>query len=98
MLVAESRSADPKQIQLPRSVPQTNQPDRNRLPVRSGAKVIDGRDGEMTTNTDGSSAILDVLLETWNDVSRLQREQLDAITLADLLEKASLRSEDMYYI
>jgi Rrf2 family protein len=61
-------------------------------------KVIDGRDGEMTTNTDGSSAILDVLLETWNDVSRLQREQLDAITLADLLEKASLRSEDMYYI
>ncbi len=60
--------------------------------------VIDGRDDELTTNTDGGSAIVDVLLETWNDLAREQREQLDAITLADLLEQTNLRSEDMYYI
>ena len=60
--------------------------------------VIDGRDDELTTNTDGGSAIVDVLLETWNDLAREQREQLYAITLEDLLEKTNLRSEDMYYI
>jgi Rrf2 family protein len=60
--------------------------------------VIGGRDEVMTTNTDGGSVLVNVLLETWNDVSRLQREQLDAITLADLLERANQRSEGMYYI
>jgi Rrf2 family protein len=61
-------------------------------------RVIDGRDDELTTNTDGGSEIVDVLLETWNNLARAQREQLDAITLADLVEQTKLRSEDMYYI
>ena len=60
--------------------------------------VIDGRDTELTTNTDGGSALVDVLLETWNGLATEQRAQLDSITLADLLEQSNLQSEDMYYI
>ena len=60
--------------------------------------VIDGRNAEVASNTDTDSELIDVLLETWNDVARLQREQLDAITLADLVEQTNRRSEDMYYI
>ena len=60
--------------------------------------VIDGRDEDVVGNTGTDSAVVEVLLETWNDVARLQREQLDSITLADLLEQVNERSEDMYYI
>ena len=60
--------------------------------------VIDGRNAEVASNTDTDTELIDVLLETWNDVARLQREQLDAITLADLVEQTNRRSEDMYYI
>ncbi|MCG8586861.1 MAG: Rrf2 family transcriptional regulator [Pirellulales bacterium] len=60
--------------------------------------VIDGSDTEVASNTDADSDIVDVLLETWNDVARLQREKLDAITLADLVEKTNQQAEDMYYI
>jgi Rrf2 family protein len=60
--------------------------------------VIDGRDEEVVGNTGADSAVVDVLLEAWNNVARLQREQLDSITLADLLDQVNGRSEDMYYI
>ena len=61
-------------------------------------KAIGGRDELVASNTDAESPLLDVLLETWNDVARAEREQLDSITLAALLERASQRTEGMYYI
>jgi Rrf2 family protein len=61
-------------------------------------KVIGGRDELVASNTGSESPLADVLLETWNDVARSQREQLDSITLAALLERAGERAEGMYYI
>lgn len=70
----------------------------NKITLGQVMGVIDGSGDEVVSSTDVDSAVIDVLLETWNDVARLEREQLDAITLADLVEQTNQRSDDMYYI
>lgn len=61
-------------------------------------RVIDGHDEELVSNTDSDSDIVQVLLDTWSDVARSEQEQLDAVTLADLLEQAGHEAEPAYYI
>ena len=38
------------------------------------------------------------LLNTWNDVARVQREMLEETTFQDLLDRVTTESEHMYYI
>jgi hypothetical protein len=37
-------------------------------------------------------------MKTWQDVAAVERDMLNGITFADLLEKAREQDEQMYYI
>jgi DNA-binding IscR family transcriptional regulator len=38
------------------------------------------------------------LLAVWNEVKRVEREMLEQVTLADLVERAHEETEQMYFI
>jgi len=60
--------------------------------------VVEGRMNEVKSSATVETATSRVLLDAWNDVASVQRDMLDAITFADLAERAAARSENMYYI
>jgi Rrf2 family protein len=62
-------------------------------------EVIEGQtEDEMKTAASPDSPAAKVLLQAWKEVSATQRQMLDAITLADLLERAKTQGEQMYHI
>lgn len=60
--------------------------------------VVEGRMNEVKSSATVETATSRVLLDAWNDVASVQRDMLDAITFADLAERAAARNENMYYI
>jgi Rrf2 family protein len=46
----------------------------------------------------GESALASVLTEVCHELAALRRERLEAITLADLLDRAAVGSGEMWYI
>lgn len=60
--------------------------------------VIDGRNDDVSSNAASDTPISRALLDVWRDVARRQHELLEAITFADLVERAQGPEKDMYYI
>jgi Rrf2 family protein len=62
--------------------------------------VIDGASEEngQTSSASSDSPVVSVLQQAWKDVAAVQRQMLDAVTLADLLERAKQQDERMYHI
>ena len=62
--------------------------------------VIEGSsdDNGQVSNASPDSPAVKVLMQAWKDVNDVQRKMLDAITLADLLERSKSQDEQMYHI
>ncbi len=60
--------------------------------------VIDGNTGHAERNSDAETPISRVLREAWTKVSEVQREMLEEMTLADLVERVNGQTQQMYYI
>lgn len=58
--------------------------------------AMEGTRGE--TATAASSSYAAALAEAWRDVGCLQQDALSTVTFADLLDRATLGVEGMYYI
>jgi Rrf2 family protein len=61
-------------------------------------QVVDGQADQQSSHATNSSAVTEVLLESWNEVSRTETEMLETITLGDLAAKTGSHTEPMYYI
>jgi Rrf2 family cysteine metabolism transcriptional repressor len=59
--------------------------------------VIDGSD-ETATSAVPESAAGKILQACWQEVSQVERDMLQAITFAELIERARKQTENMYYI
>lgn len=64
------------------------------------AELLDVVEGPQDTNccAAGESALASVLTEVCHELAAFRRERLEAITLADLLDRASVGSGEMWYI
>jgi Rrf2 family cysteine metabolism transcriptional repressor len=60
--------------------------------------VIEGADEPINSSASCESRSAKVLQVAWQEVSDVQREALQSITFADLVERARRTSENMYYI
>jgi Rrf2 family protein len=63
-------------------------------------EVIDGLEGDEVPKSAASSGspTVRVLMQTWQEVSAMQRKMLEGISLADLLERSKTQGEQMYHI
>jgi Rrf2 family protein len=63
-------------------------------------EVIDGigEENEHTSSASPDSPAVKVLLKIWREVDAMERQLLQTITLADLLERAKGQNEQMYHI
>ena len=59
--------------------------------------VIEGQD-EISSNVSSRSATSRVLLDTWQDVAKVQHDALAGITFGDLVKRVKRQTENMYYI
>lgn len=60
--------------------------------------VIEGADEPITTSASAESRSAKVLQVTWQEVADVERQALQSITFADLVERARRKTENMYYI
>jgi len=63
-------------------------------------EVIEGSSEEKgkTSSASPDSPAVKVLLKTWQDVAAVERQMLQNISLAELLERAKEQDEQMYHI
>jgi Rrf2 family protein len=59
--------------------------------------AIDGQEEEIQMLTHRTAAS-DVLQDAWREAAEVQRQVLSAVSLADLLDSAVKRTQNMYYI
>ncbi len=57
-----------------------------------------GKSNGMTTSASPDSPAVKALSQAWSDVDAVQRDMLNKITFADLLERARSHDDRMYYI
>lgn len=60
--------------------------------------VSDGQSTDPVTSVERESAASRTLMDSWRKVAAVEREMLDAITFADLTERAAEQMDNMYYI
>ena len=60
--------------------------------------VIEGADEPITSSASPDSRSAKVLQAAWREVAETEREALQSITFAELVERARQTSENMYYI
>ena len=60
--------------------------------------VSDGQLGDPTSSANRETPATHVLQSAWQSVAVAEREMLESITLADLAEKATGETKNMYYI
>lgn len=60
--------------------------------------VIEGPDALTPPNATADSPAGKVLHSCWQDVAQVEREMLQSITFADLIERTRRQQENMYYI
>jgi Rrf2 family protein len=60
--------------------------------------VLEGQDSESGGAGLGDSSGVRVLRSVWRQVTAAERDVLESVTLADLVERARGRGEPMYYI
>lgn len=63
-------------------------------------QVIDGaeQEREQVSSASPDSPAVKVLMKTWQEVAALERQKLQSISLANLLERAKGQDEGMYHI
>ena len=60
--------------------------------------VVDGQSGQITSNAAVKTPVTRVLQSTWHKVAATEREMLESITFADLIQKLRGHADAMYYI
>lgn len=60
--------------------------------------VIEGAAEPITSSASPESRSANVLQAAWQEVADVERQALDSITFADLVERARKSTENMYYI
>lgn len=60
--------------------------------------VSDGQSSDPVTSVERESAASRTLMASWQNVAVVEREMLEAVTFADLVERAALQTDNMYYI
>lgn len=60
--------------------------------------AIDGSAADATAGAAGQTPTCRVLRQAWQEVADVQRKMLNSTTFAELLDRASARSDPMYYI
>ena len=60
--------------------------------------VIEGPPGSIESNANGDTTATQALVDAWTEIATSQRQMLDSITFAELLEHSRRQTEDMYYI
>ncbi|MDA1050427.1 MAG: Rrf2 family transcriptional regulator [Planctomycetota bacterium] len=60
--------------------------------------VSDGRPSDPVTSVAQESAASRTLMASWQNVAAVERAMLEAVTFADLVERAAEQMENMYYI
>jgi Rrf2 family cysteine metabolism transcriptional repressor len=60
--------------------------------------VVDGQLGQATTNATRNTPTMRVLQRTWKEVAAKERELLEGVTFAGLVEQLKGSPEGMYYI
>ncbi|MBC8351029.1 MAG: Rrf2 family transcriptional regulator [Planctomycetes bacterium] len=60
--------------------------------------VSDGQSSKPVTSVERESGASRTLMASWQNVAEVQREMLEAVTFADLVERAAEQSDNMYYI
>ena len=60
--------------------------------------VIDGADEKLTSSASADSPAACVLQDAWQEVCGVERAMLDSINFAELIDRAVIRSSQMYYI
>jgi Rrf2 family protein len=66
-------------------------------------RIMDAIDGQLddtsqTASTSPDSPAVKVLVHAWNEVSAVERNMLNGVTLADLLERVAVEGKQMYHI
>lgn len=60
--------------------------------------AIDGQEERIASSAAAGSPPAAVLVDVWQEILNVERQMLDAVTLADLVDRARAQSESMYYI
>jgi Rrf2 family protein len=60
--------------------------------------VFEGQEEGLTSSASPDSAAANVLQQAWSEVAEVEREMLQSIFFAELIERARRQSENMYYI
>ena len=66
--------------------------------LRDVIQILDGQPATISSNAENSTAISTTLIDIWNHFKTQQTEMLQAITLAELTQRAQQDSNPMYYI
>ena len=61
-------------------------------------RVIEGQEGPLTSNSPDGSPTVAVLGDVWREIAETRQNILVSVTLADLVERAKVSSDNMYYI
>lgn len=69
-----------------------------RISLGEVMSVIEGADEPIASSASPESQWGKVLQAAWQEVADVERRALQAITFADLVERAKRRTENMYYI
>jgi Rrf2 family protein len=68
------------------------------ISLASVMAVIEGPPEEVTTSASPDSSAARALAETWQEIAAVERQMLESVTIAELLERARRHNENMYYI
>ncbi|MEX0977993.1 MAG: Rrf2 family transcriptional regulator [Pirellulales bacterium] len=60
--------------------------------------VIEGQEGEVTSNVSSPSPTAQVLVGAWRQVAQVEYDALRAITFASLVSRIQRQTENMFYI
>jgi Rrf2 family protein len=69
-----------------------------KITLRQIMTIVEGPRETISSNAERETAVSTVLLDAWQKVANVEREMLDKVTLADLVEQVRGRTEAMYYI
>lgn len=66
--------------------------------LRDVIQILDGQPATISSNAENSTPISTTLIDIWNHFKSQQTEMLQAVTLAELTQRAQQDSKPMYYI
>jgi Rrf2 family protein len=60
--------------------------------------VSDGQSSDPVSSVERESAASRTLMASWQNVAAVEREMLEAVTFADLVDRTAMQTDNMYYI